>query len=71
MTAGNWDEGSVNSEDHYIGSPVINVFDNLLPDSDVFRKCIAERVGASGTDTCGLLTALGHNAHRGAIRIFR
>ena len=24
-------------EDRYIGAPVINVFDNLLPDSDVIR----------------------------------
>jgi serine/threonine-protein kinase HipA len=48
-------------EDHYIGTPVINVFDNLLPDSDPIRKRVAERVGAEGTDAYSLLTALGHD----------
>jgi serine/threonine-protein kinase HipA len=48
-------------EDRYIGSPVINVFDNLLPDSDPIRKSVAERVGAEGTDAYSLLTALGHD----------
>lgn len=48
-------------EDRYIGTPVINVFDNLLPDSDPIRKRVAERVGADGTDAFGLLTALGHD----------
>ncbi|TIU08246.1 MAG: type II toxin-antitoxin system HipA family toxin, partial [Mesorhizobium sp.] len=48
-------------EDWYIGTPVINVFDNLLPDSDLIRKRVAERVGADGTDAFSLLTALGHD----------
>ncbi len=48
-------------EDRYIGAPVINVFDNLLPDSDPIRKRVAERVGADGTDAFSLLTALGHD----------
>lgn len=48
-------------EDRYIGAPVINVFDNLLPDSDVIRRRVAERVGAGGTDAYSLLTALGHD----------
>jgi serine/threonine-protein kinase HipA len=48
-------------EDRYIGTPVINVFDNLLPDSDPIRKRVAERVGAEGTDAFSLLTALGHD----------
>jgi serine/threonine-protein kinase HipA len=48
-------------EDRYIGAPVINVFDNLLPDSDPIRKRVAERVGAEGTDAYSLLTALGHD----------
>ncbi|PRD45350.1 toxin HipA [Phyllobacterium phragmitis] len=48
-------------EDRYIGAPVINVFDNLLPDSDAIRKRVAERVGANGTDAYSLLTALGHD----------
>lgn len=48
-------------EDRYIGAPVINVFDNLLPDSDTIRKRIAERVGADGTDAYSLLSVLGHD----------
>lgn len=48
-------------EDRYIGAPVINVFDNLLPDSDAIRKRVAERVGAGGTDAYSLLKALGHD----------
>ncbi|TKT75703.1 type II toxin-antitoxin system HipA family toxin [Aquamicrobium sp. LC103] len=48
-------------EDRYIGTPVINVFDNLLPDNDPIRKRVAERVGAGGTDAYSLLTALGHD----------
>lgn len=48
-------------EDRYIGAPVINVFDNLLPDSDAIRKRVAERVSADGTDAYSLLTALGHD----------
>ncbi len=48
-------------EDHYYGAPVINVFDNLLPDNDLIRKRVAERVGAAGTDAYSLLSALGHD----------
>lgn len=48
-------------EDRYIGAPVTNVFDNLLPDNDSIRKRIAERVGAEGTDAYSMLTALGHD----------
>jgi serine/threonine-protein kinase HipA len=48
-------------EDRYIGAPVTNVFDNLLPDSDVIRRRVAERVGAGGTDAYSLLAALGHD----------
>lgn len=48
-------------EDRYIGAPVINVFDNLLPDSDPIRKRIAERVGADGADAFSLLTVLGQD----------
>lgn len=48
-------------EDRYIGAPVINVFDNLLPDSDPIRRRVAERVGAEGTDPYSMLTALGHD----------
>jgi serine/threonine-protein kinase HipA len=48
-------------EDRYVGAPVTNVFDNLLPDNDAVRKRVAERVGAEGTDAYSLLTALGHD----------
>ncbi len=48
-------------EDRYIGAQVLAVFDNLLPDGEPIRKHIAERVGAQGADTFGLLTALGHD----------
>jgi serine/threonine-protein kinase HipA len=48
-------------EDRYIGVPVTNVFDNLLPDSDAIRRRVAERVGAGGTDAYSLLAALGHD----------
>ncbi|MDH6232288.1 HipA-like protein [Mesorhizobium soli] len=54
-------------EDRYIGAPVINVLDNLLPDSDAIRKRVAERVGAGGTDAYSLLTALGHDCGVGEI----
>ncbi|MBR0755657.1 type II toxin-antitoxin system HipA family toxin [Bradyrhizobium jicamae] len=48
-------------EDRYIGAPVINVFDNLLPDSEPIRRRVAERVGANGTDAYSMLTAIGHD----------
>lgn len=48
-------------EDRYVGAPVLNVFDNLLPDSDPIRRRVAERVGAEGIDPYSLLTALGHD----------
>lgn len=48
-------------EDRYVGEPVINVFDNLLPDSDAIRKRVAERVGAGGTDAYSMLANLGHD----------
>jgi serine/threonine-protein kinase HipA len=48
-------------EDRYIGTPVINVFDNLLPDSDLIRRRVAERVGADGTDAYSMLSALGRD----------
>ena len=48
-------------EDHYIGTPVTNVFDNLLPDDDAIRRRVAERVGADGTDAYSMLAALGHD----------
>lgn len=48
-------------EDRYIGAPVIAVFDNLLPDGELVRQHIAQRVGAQGADTFSLLTALGRD----------
>jgi serine/threonine-protein kinase HipA len=48
-------------EDRYIGAPAINVFDNLLPDSDPIRKRVAERVGAAGADAYNMLAAVGHD----------
>jgi len=48
-------------EDRYIGAPVINVFDNLLPDNEPIRRRVAERVGAAGTDAYSMLSALGHD----------
>jgi len=48
-------------EDRYIGAPVVNVFDNLLPDSDAIRRRVAERVGAGGTDAYNMLAAIGHD----------
>ena len=48
-------------EDRYVGAPVTNVFDNLLPDSEAIRRRVAERVGAEGIDPYSLLMALGHD----------
>jgi serine/threonine-protein kinase HipA len=48
-------------EDHYVGAPVVAVFDNLLPDSDAIRRRVAERVGAEGADAYSLLTAVGRD----------
>ncbi len=48
-------------EERYIGAPVSNVFDNLLPDNEGLRRQIAERVGAAGVDAYSLLEALGRD----------
>lgn len=48
-------------EDVHRGEPVIAVFENLLPDSDMLRRRIAERVGARGTDAYNLLTKIGRD----------
>lgn len=48
-------------ETPYRGDPVIAVFDNLLPDSEPIRRRVAERVGAAGTDSFSLLSALGRD----------
>jgi serine/threonine-protein kinase HipA len=48
-------------EDHYIGAPIIAVFDNLLPDSTAIRRRMAERVHARGIDAYDLLAAVGRD----------
>ena len=48
-------------EDAYRGEPVTAVFDNLLPDSDMLRRRISQKVGAAGTDAYSLLAAIGHD----------
>jgi serine/threonine-protein kinase HipA len=48
-------------EDRYIGAPVAAVFENLLPDGDMLRRRIAERVHADGADAYSLLSAVGRD----------
>lgn len=48
-------------EDRYVGSSVIAVFDNLLPDSNPIRRRLAERVRAEGDDAYSLLAAIGRD----------
>ena len=48
-------------EDRYVGSSVIAVFDNLLPDSNPIRRRLAQRVRAEGDDAYSLLTAIGRD----------
>ncbi len=45
----------------YSGAPVMAVFDNLLPDSDLIRRRVAERVGAEGVDAFSLLSQIGRD----------
>lgn len=47
--------------ERYVGPPVIAVFENLLPDSDVIRRRVAERVGADGVDAYSLLARIGRD----------
>jgi len=48
-------------EDHYVGDPVIAVFDNLLPDSEGMRRRVAAKTHADGTDVYSLLAAIGRD----------
>ena len=48
-------------EDRYIGSPVVAVFENLLPDSTSIRKSVASRFHAEGNDAYSLLSAIGRD----------
>ncbi len=48
-------------EDPYRGEPVAAVFENLLPDSEILRRRVAERVGARGADAYSLLSRIGRD----------
>lgn len=48
-------------EDAYRGTPVLAVFENLLPDSDALRRRVAGKVGAEGTDAYSLLAKIGRD----------
>jgi serine/threonine-protein kinase HipA len=48
-------------EDAFKGEPVLAVFEKLLPDSEVLRKRIAEKMGAHGTDAYSLLSQIGRD----------
>ncbi len=48
-------------EDAYRGEAVTAVFENLLPDSGMLRRRVAERVGAAGADVYSLLAAIGRD----------
>ena len=43
------------------GARVINVFENLLPDTEQVRRHVAERLGAAGTDAFSLLSVAGRD----------
>jgi serine/threonine-protein kinase HipA len=48
-------------EEAWRGAPVVAFLENLLPDYEVLRRRIAERVGAAGSDAYSLLAAIGHD----------
>lgn len=48
-------------ESRYSGAPVMAVFDNLLPDSNLTRRRVAERVGAEGVNAFSLLSQIGRD----------
>ncbi len=48
-------------EDTYTRTPVLVVFENLLPDNGELRRRIAARANAEGTDAYGLLNAIGRD----------
>jgi len=54
-------------EDAFRGERVAAVFENLLPDSDILKQRVAEKVGAKGTDAYGLLSQIGRDCV-GALR---
>jgi len=57
-------------EDAFRGERVVAVFENLLPDSDVIRRRVAEKVGAKGTDAYSLLSRIGRDCV-GALQFVR
>ncbi|WP_026480538.1 type II toxin-antitoxin system HipA family toxin [Ahrensia sp. 13_GOM-1096m] len=48
-------------EDAYSGEAVMAVFENLLPDSPVLLKRVAEKVGARGVDAYSMLAKIGQD----------
>jgi serine/threonine-protein kinase HipA len=48
-------------KDPFRGAPVQAVFENLLPDSELLRRAVAEKVGAQGTDAYSLLSQIGRD----------
>ena len=48
-------------ETAYTGTPVLAVFENLLPDDGELRRRIAARAQAEGTDAYSLLNAIGRD----------
>jgi serine/threonine-protein kinase HipA len=56
-------------EDHYVGDPVLAVFENLLPDNADIRRRLAERSQAEGSDPYSLLSAVGRDCI-GALQFF-
>lgn len=48
-------------EDAFRGERVSAVFENLLPDSEMLRRQVAERVAAKGTDAYSLLSQIGRD----------
>ncbi len=49
------------SERVWRGAPVVNVFENLLPDAEPVRRNVAERLGAEGVDAFSLLSVAGRD----------
>ena len=48
-------------EDAFRGDRVVAVCENLLPDSEIIRRRVAEKVGAKGTDAYSLLSQIGRD----------
>lgn len=48
-------------EDAFRGERVLAVCENLLPDSEILRRRVAEKVGAQGTDAYSLLFQIGRD----------